>query len=184
MESFQRGPTGLGLSLHGLPRLPGSPGHCSAAPSSTDSCSLASSLQEGMLHFICGGREEEKRRKEKKNREGWGTRSQRVGERRHRWRRRAARHSQRGGGEESSWTPGNGRQGKGGERGWETGYKRHTVGREGHGKRLRQREREREARSGLRDTKRQREGRKGGRRQRRKITQKRKKGHVEERQSL
>lgn len=71
-----------------------------------------------------------------------------------------------------------------GWRGWETGYKRHTVGREGHGKRLRQREREREARSGLRDTKRQREGRKGGRRQRRKITQKRKKGHVEERQSL
>lgn len=34
MEGFQRGPTMLGLSLFGLPSLPGAPGHHSASPSS------------------------------------------------------------------------------------------------------------------------------------------------------
>lgn len=49
---FPKGPSVSELSLLSLPRLPGSPGHRSAAPSSTDSCSLASSLQEGTSHFI------------------------------------------------------------------------------------------------------------------------------------
>lgn len=34
VEGFQRGPTMLGLSLLGLPILPGAPGHHSASPSS------------------------------------------------------------------------------------------------------------------------------------------------------
>lgn len=34
VEGFQRGPTMLGLSLLGLPSLPGAPGHHSASPSS------------------------------------------------------------------------------------------------------------------------------------------------------
>lgn len=85
MESFQRGPKALGLSLRGLPRLLGSPGHCSAATSSTDSCFLASSLQEGTFHFICRGYMGKERRKEREDSEGVGhtePQRQRVGEKR------------------------------------------------------------------------------------------------------